>query len=130
MAEITSESEEFCSARKERMSFTAEAVNTEITGLVRDIISGSSGETVKARLRSAARSLGLGVSRVADYYYGEVRRIEAHEADQIRYKAPIAQHEQMLRMHREYMAKRAKVASRTPWPLAPLLPPDVGEEEM
>lgn len=66
------------------MSFTAEAVRERLTEQVKEIVEVSPGNSVKERLRTAARYLGMPFSRVQDYLYGEVRLPPAHEADQIR----------------------------------------------
>jgi hypothetical protein len=69
--------------------FTAEAVIADLTLEVRQTVADAAppSATVRARLRSAARLLRLPIGRVADWFYGEVRRVEAHEADQIRHYA-------------------------------------------
>jgi len=71
------------------MPFTAAAVSEEITSAVKVLVKASPGLSVKERLRTLARHIGLPVGRVADYWYGEVRCPPAHEADLIRayYKA-------------------------------------------
>jgi hypothetical protein len=68
-----------------RTKFTADPVLAELRDQVKRLVEVCPGATVRARLRYAARLLRLPIGRVADWYYGEVRRVEAHEADQIRY---------------------------------------------
>lgn len=42
------------------------------------------GESVKAAIRRAAQRLGLAYGRARSLWYGEARRIDAHEADLVR----------------------------------------------
>ncbi len=110
------------------MAFTAEAVRAELTGTVKDTVRASPGETVKARLRAAARFLGLPTGRVQDYWHGEVRRIEAHEADQIRHRAAEAKRHRAARLYAEYMALRAELLQEAPASLVALVPPAIPAE--
>ncbi|UNC12882.1 hypothetical protein FE249_00880 [Acidiphilium multivorum] len=52
------------------------------------------GDTVGALMRRAARRLGLSPRRVRAYWYGEVKRVPAEEADRLR-----AARETILRGH-------------------------------
>lgn len=110
------------------MSFTAEAVRLEMSERVQETVRFSPGDTVKARLRSAARMLGLSVGRVADYVYGEVRRVEAHEADQIRAYHTEAKRRRLAQLENEYRRLRAEVVAEAPAGLAVLAPPSLDEE--
>jgi len=108
------------------MAYTAEAVRAEITAHVKSTVDASPGPTVKARLRAAARALGLPVGRVADYHYGEVRRVEAHEADQIRQRARAAKERELARLAAQYQALRAELVAEAPRGLGWLVPAEIG----
>ncbi len=106
--------------------FSAARVNSEIRGMVINTIGGiRGGGSVKSRLRSAARLLGLSVSRVREYHYNRVRRIEAHEAFQIIQRAQQAKRDQFTRMQHEYEALRLELANSAPSRLGFLVPPSV-----
>ncbi len=108
------------------MTFTADTVNQDIRGLVLDTISGVRGVGgIKGRLRATARALGLTVDRVRRYHYGEVKRIEAHEAFQIIHRAQQAKRQQFARLQLEYEALRLELANSAPSRLAFLCPPAV-----
>jgi len=126
-AGITPEGEKIPSARKDRMAFTAEAVRDELTANIKELVGASPGGTVKERLRSAARYLGLPFSRVQDYWHGEVRRIEAHEADQIRayYKAA----KELIEARADYERRRQEFL-RTHPRLARFAPAALAEDEI
>lgn len=102
--------------------FTAEAVNAEIISAVRQTVAASPGATVRAQLRAAARSLRLSIGRCADFWYGEVRFVPAHEADQIRYFSAEAQR---LAREREiqYRNQRARFVAAAPGLVGKLAPP-------
>lgn len=106
-------------------SFTAEAVIAALAGEVRQTVAASPGATVRVRLRSTARLLRLPVSRVGDWFYGEVRRVEAHEADQIRHYAAEARR-RLARREREYSRIRAELVDHAPAGVARLAPPRSG----
>lgn len=128
-SEFPSASADLSSARKDKpMSFTAEAIRVEMTDRVQETVRYSPGSSVKARLTAAARLLGLSVGRVADYVYGEVRRVEAHEADTIRANHEVAR-KHFLAFEAEYRRKRDEMVRRAPGYLGALLPPSVGEVE-
>lgn len=42
------------------------------------------GDSVKAAIRRAARRIGLSFTRAKDIWYGDARRIDAHEMDALR----------------------------------------------
>lgn len=107
------------------MAFTAEAVRAELTAHVKDTVRSSPGDTVKERLRSAARVLGIPFGRVQDYWHGEVRRIEAHEADRIRHRAAEAKRARLARLEAEYRALRAELVAEAPRGLGWLVPPEI-----
>lgn len=110
------------------MAFAAETVNAELIGAVKETVSASPGATVKARLRAAARFIGLPIGRVQDYWYGEVRRIEAHEAELIRARARQAKLAKLARLEAEYRKLQAEVVAEAPAGLGWLAPPALGEE--
>lgn len=68
-------------------AFTREAVIAECFEYVRQVVTLSPGVTTRAKQRAAARLLRLRISRLIDWWQGEVKLVEAHEADQIRYYA-------------------------------------------
>ncbi len=106
------------------ISFSAVSVNQQIRGLVLDTINGAASVGgIKGRLRAAARALGLSFDRVRRYHYGEVKRIEAHEAFQIIQRADLARRERATRL--KYEAERLAMANSVPSYLAWLLPPAV-----
>jgi hypothetical protein len=109
------------------MTFTADSVRSDLTECVKDTVRNSPGETVKGRLRSAARFLGLPIGRVQDFWYGEVRRIEAHEAIQIRERTLEAKRARLARLEAEYTTLRAELAAEAPRGLGWLCPPALGE---
>ena len=106
--------------------FTAATVNREIRELVLDTIRGFSRESsTKGKLRGAARALGLPYDRVRHYHYGDVKRIEAHEAFQIIQRAERAKRRQFAQLQHEYEARRLELANSAPSWLAFLVPPAV-----
>lgn len=111
------------------MSCSAEGVRTELSAAVRDLVASTPGATVKARLRAAARALGLPTGRVTDFYYREVRRVEAHEADRIRYRAAEAKRREMwlAQLEAEYQQRRAEFLDSAPDFMARLVPPALGD---
>ncbi len=123
MTDFASASEKIASVSTD-ITFSPVSVNQEIRALVLDTINGTAGVGgIKGRLRAAARALGLTFDRVRRYHYGEVKRIEAHEADKIRHYAKIANHARLIRAHQEYAALRARVLAETPPGLEWLVPP-------
>ena len=52
----------------------------------------STGESVKAAIRRASQLLSLPFSRVRNIWYGDARRIDAHEMDRLRQAAERADH--------------------------------------
>jgi hypothetical protein len=125
VAEFTSASKEIKSVSAD-ITFSPVSVNQEIRSLVLDTINGASGVGgIKGRLRAAARALGLTFDRVRRYHYGEVKRIEAHEAFQIIQRAQQAKRDQFARMQLEYEALRLEISNSCPSWLAFLVPPAV-----
>ncbi|MGD9613772.1 MAG: hypothetical protein AB7H90_01095 [Alphaproteobacteria bacterium] len=105
------------------MTFSADAVRSELTEDVKYTVRHSPGETVKARIRSAARALGLPMGRVQDYWYGEVRRVEAHEAIQIKERSLAAKQARLARLEAEYTALQKELAAEAPRGMGWLCPP-------
>lgn len=66
------------------MSYTADGVRAEMQEKVRDVVALAADDSRKAALAFASRVLNLPFDRVRRLFYGQARRIEAHEADQIR----------------------------------------------
>ena len=62
----------------------AEAVRDELTGRVREMIFATRGISVKGRLNTLARQIGMPAGRLARYWYGLIPCPPAHEADKIR----------------------------------------------
>jgi hypothetical protein len=124
VAEKTSDREHFSSESADMPAFTAESVNADIRQHVIETIQGiRGGGSVKARLRTAARLLGLPIDRVRRYHYGEVRRIEAHEAFQIIERSREAKRARVERMRQEYEIARQALVDDAPRGLAWLVPP-------
>ena len=106
--------------------FSPEAVRAELSARIRELVEASPGLTVKARLRAAARALGLPPGRVTRFFYREVRRVEAHEADWIRYRAAAAKRRRLAALEDEYAALVAELVAEAPLGLAHLVPPRLG----
>lgn len=107
-------------------SSSAAQVRAECSTLVREIVDAAAGFSVKARLRGAARLIGLPIGRVTDFYYREVRRVEAHEADRIRDCALEAQQRQLARLEADYARLRERLVAEAPRGLGWLCPPALG----
>jgi hypothetical protein len=107
------------------MTFTARTVNAEIRQMVVETIEGVGGGNVGSRLRAAAKLLGLTVDRVRRYHWGEVRRIEAHEAFQIIKRAEQAKREKFERDRLKFEARRLESLNSAPSQLAWLVPPSM-----
>jgi len=86
----------------------------ELGELVKSTVERSPGSTVRDRLAMAARTLRLTPSRVTDWWYGEVRRVEAHEADSIREFARRARETEIGAMERRLDRLRADLAQLDP----------------
>jgi hypothetical protein len=125
VAEFTANSKETTSVSAD-LTFTAAAVNHDIRELVLDTINGAPEYGgLKGRLRAASIALGLPFGRVRRYHYGEVRRIEAHEAFQIIKRAEIAKRQEFERARHKYEALRLQLANSAPSRLEFLVPPTV-----
>jgi hypothetical protein len=119
MSEITSE--------KSEMSFTAEAVRAEMRQHVSAIAALAPEDNRKAALTFAAKVLRLPFARVKCLFYGEARRIDAHEADQVRAYVQAAQ--QLIEARADYEAQRIAYLANAHPALVHLAPrPSVPDE--
>lgn len=105
------------------MAQAAEAVREKTTAQVRELVRLAPGDSVKSRIGAAARGIGLPACRIAKMWYGLARRIEAHEADQIRayYKSAqklIEAREAYEQLRQQLLANRPGLARFVPGPLA------------
>jgi hypothetical protein len=110
-----------------RMYFTAEGVRAELRQRVRDITALSPEDSRKAALRFTASVLKLPYSRVKRWYYDEVRRVEAHEADQIRAYFEAAH--KLIEARAKYETERAEFLTAHP-ALVKVAPPSVDVVEV
>jgi hypothetical protein len=93
-------------SKKSEMTFTAEAVRAEMRQHVSAIAALAPEDSRKAALTFAAKLLRLPVGRVKCLFYGEARRIDAHEADQVRAYVQAAQ--QLIDSRAAYEKQRAE----------------------
>ncbi len=105
------------------MSFTAEAVCAEMQGHVQRVAALAPEDSRKAALTFTARVLRLPIARVKALFYGEARRIEAHEADQIRAYVQAAEKLITARadyeaLRQQYLAANSDADRAVPGPLA------------
>jgi len=119
MAEISSE--------KSEIQFTAEAVRAEMQRHIGIIAALAPEDSRKAALAFVARVLRLPVGRVKCLFYGEARRVDAHEADQVRAYVQAAQ--QLIDSRAAYEKQRAEFVASHPR-LARLSPPPVVPDEV
>lgn len=108
-------------SEKLEMTFTAEAIRSEMRERVRTIAALSAEDNRKAALRFTAMVLRLPYDRVRRLFYGEARRVDAHEADQIR--AYCEQAQDLIQRRAEYEAERARFIAEAHPALAKLAPP-------
>lgn len=101
------------------MSFTADAVRNEMRQHVKDVAALAPNNGRKDALRFAANILRLPYGRVKSLFYGEARRIDAHEADQIR--AYVQAATELIEARADYEKQRADFLATHPR-LACLLP--------
>ena len=111
-------------SEKSEMSFTAEAVRAEMRQHISAIAALAPGDSRKAALGFAAKVLRLPFGRVKCLFYGEARRIDAHEADQVRAYVQAAQ--QLIdkkadyeRQRREFVEAHPRLARLAPRPSVP-----------
>lgn len=115
-------------SERREMSFTAEAVRSEMRQRVRDITALAPEDSRKAALRFTASVLRLPYDRVRRLFYGEARRVEAHEADQIRAYCEAAQ--KLIDARAKYEAERAEFLRSARPSLARLSPPSLPDVEV
>ncbi len=123
--------------RSERpeMSYSPEAVRSEMREHVRNIAALAPDDGRKDSLRFAASVLRIPFDRVRRLFYGEARRVEAHEADQIR--AYVEAAHKLIEARAEYEAQRREflatahptVARLAPGPLERPAVQESGETE-
>lgn len=94
------------------MAHTADAVRDEMRGHVRAVAELVPEENRKAALRFAANALRLPYCRVKSLFYGEARRIDAHEADQIR--AYVQAAADLIQARADYEKQRADFLAAHP----------------
>lgn len=127
MSEKPSQTSETFSVRR-TMAFTSEADRTEMRDHVGAIVSLVPDRSRKAAIQFAAGLLRLPVGRVKSLFYGEARRIDAHEADQIR--AYVQQAETLIRDRQDYENRLASFLSSAPRFVARLSPPSLPPVEV
>lgn len=72
-------------APRKKSCWRADAARREAAKLVKQVGEPQfPNETIKARVRRAARLLRWSFTRTRDIWHGEARRIDAHEMDQLR----------------------------------------------
>jgi hypothetical protein len=101
------------------MTFTFEATREEMRGHVSAIVELAPGGSRKAAIAWAARALAHPFARVRCLYYGNARRIDAHEADKIR--AYVEQAQDLIDARGEYEKRRQDFLAAHPR-LARLVP--------
>lgn len=92
-------------SEKSDMAFTAEAVRDEMQRHVSAVASLVPDACRKSALQFAASALRMPYGRVRSMFYGEARRIDAHEADKIR--AYVEAAHQLIEARAEYDRQRA-----------------------
>lgn len=105
------------------MSFTAETVSAEMQAHVGSVVALSPEKSRKEALNFAAALLKLPFCRVKSLFYGEARRIEAHEADQIRAYVYAAQ--KLIEARADYEKQRKEFLESASPNMARLVPPEV-----
>lgn len=109
------------------MSVTAEAVRVEMQGHLKTVADLAPSTNRKAALAWAARAIGLPPARIRSLFYGEARRVEAHEADQIR--AYVKAAEKLLGARQDYEQKRRDFLRDHP-NLVRLIPREVRDDAL
>lgn len=110
------------------MSSAAEAIRSEMRERVRLVAALSPEPRRKAALRFAAMVLRLPHDRVRRLFYGEARRIEAHEADQIR--AYVAAAEKLIEARERYEAERRALLAEAHQGVVRLAPRALGSKTL
>jgi hypothetical protein len=114
--------------------FDPALVNAAVRQAVLDTIASiRGGGNIKGRINKASQQLGLTYDRTLKYYWGRVKRIEAHEALQILESARAVKRENFLKTQEEQAKRRQELAEGHPlleWFLPPVLGlPDAPESE-
>ena len=110
------------------MSFTAEAIRSEMQQRVRDIAALAPDNGRKAALSFAAGVLQMPLDRVRRLFYGEARRIEAHEADQIR--AYVEAAHKLIQAREDYEALRREFVATAHPSVARLTAAPLADDEI
>lgn len=110
------------------MSFTAEAVRNEMRQHVSAIIALAPEDNRKASFSFAAFVLKLPISRVKCLFYGEARRVEAHEADKIRAYVTAAQ--KLIEARAKFEALRAEYVATAHPALTRFAPRELDADEI
>lgn len=110
-------------------SYTAPSVVHEMRDHVVTVARLHDEPSVKAMIAHAAKRLGITFGRAQNHYYGEVRRVEAQEADLIRSRAQTARLEGLEKQKRDYEAARREFLQTAPGALAAMVPPSLGHVE-
>ena len=109
-------------------TFTADAVRKEMRGHVEAVASLAPNDSRKAALAFAAKLLRLPFGRARSLYYGEARRIDAHEADQIR--AYVAAAQKLIQARADLEALRDEFVAHASPALACLAPRELAADEV
>lgn len=107
------------------MAFTADATRAELREHVLHIAATAPEDGRKAALRFTASVLKLPYPRIKAWFYNEVRRVEAHEADQIRAYFDAAT--KLIEARAEYEEKRKSFLAEHPR-LARMVPGPLEDE--
>lgn len=110
------------------MSYTAEGIRCEMQEKVRDVVGLAADDSRKAALAFAARVLNLPFDRVRRLFYGQARRIEAHEADQIR--AYVEAATKLIEARADYERQRRAFLAEAHPALVRLAPREIVAEEV
>lgn len=108
------------------MTMSADATRADVRRCVLDIAALAPEESRKAALQFTASVLRLPFARVKRWYYDEVRRVEAHEADQIRAYFDAAQ--KLIQARADYEALRREYLATAHPSLVRFAPPAVDEQ--
>lgn len=129
MPEIKSKTQEKSSKGRAVGSCTAPSVVHEMRDHVVTVARLHDEPSIKAMIAYAAKRLGITFGRAQNYYYGEVRRVEAQEADLIRERAQFARLEALQKQKQDFEAARREFLETAPPALARLVPPPLGDLE-
>lgn len=110
-------------SQEKPMTYTADAVSQEMTARVRSVAALSPEDGRKAALRFAANLLRLSFGEAKRLYYGEVRSVPAHKADQIRAYCDAAS--KLIEARQKYEQSRAEFLAAASPGMARLAPPAI-----